>query len=307
MTFKIQLIRYCSNHWPAVQAYHRLVYHLETCPEFENRVALLSMLKQSPFTAKIRGFLVTECPLWKLECLLGERWLVEDIYNALLELCYFSQSSKELSAETLLLPTSFLTDACHAYSLFPRAYTPQILAFRHRVSNISVQSAAFSLVTDNHFTAYIFQRNSSTIKYGDSMHQTPPSYMLPILQWIFEGLFNVTSIVPGAIGMQGPGNGEGSCGVAAYNFIQTSTGIERNMRKWSGNQAALFQKAALEDLLRYHQIANERDGTIDGWTRRINGVDILDDTAIQEMPFPYGYRDFNLYVPLVRAVYLHTS
>lgn len=52
----------------------------------------LQTFENSPFTAKTCGFKVSDFPLYKLDCLLLENWLEEDVLNAGLEFSYFLQA-----------------------------------------------------------------------------------------------------------------------------------------------------------------------------------------------------------------------
>ncbi|KAJ7931974.1 hypothetical protein B0H13DRAFT_1857390 [Mycena leptocephala] len=60
--------------------------------------------------SKIFGFHVSDFPLWKLSCLLGEEWLHEDVLNALAELLYFMTvaESGAIDPPVAILPTSCL-------------------------------------------------------------------------------------------------------------------------------------------------------------------------------------------------------
>ncbi|KDR72299.1 hypothetical protein GALMADRAFT_1343942, partial [Galerina marginata CBS 339.88] len=86
---QINLVRNISNYLPAVQDYRHLLTHLES-PQFQALGPALEAFRNQSFLAHLQGFFVsTDCPLYKLGCLLGEKWLEEDIFNALTELTYF--------------------------------------------------------------------------------------------------------------------------------------------------------------------------------------------------------------------------
>ncbi|KAF8815066.1 hypothetical protein BYT27DRAFT_7062223, partial [Phlegmacium glaucopus] len=86
---QINLIRNISNYLPAIQEYRHLLTHLES-PQFRALGPALEAFRNQSFRARLQGFFVTaDCPLYKLGCLLGEKWLEEDIFNTLTELTYF--------------------------------------------------------------------------------------------------------------------------------------------------------------------------------------------------------------------------
>lgn len=254
---------------------------------------------------------MSDFQLDKLGCLLGESWLEEDVFNALLEFSYFHNahniqssingpSSSERVSDTILLPTSFLADARTAYEAVTPVYTKEILAIRRRIASTTVKVIAMGQVHESHFTAFIYRQGSSVIEYGDSMHHPPPPHILPILQWVFSGIIQheIKHIRSGIISKQGVGNGDGSCGLAALNFIQLAAETPKGLRRWTGSEARLFRDAALECLLNFHHLATQSDGTFMDWTAKIfEDEAILVSHGIDSMAT--GYNDYNLYSPLV--------
>lgn len=124
-------------------------------------------------------------------------------------------------SNNLLLPTSFLSDAVCAFNLVPKQFTPEIRRIRACVASTSVSIVAMPYVNNNHYMAFVYSLGSATLLYGDSLHHNPPAYMLPIMQWLFNNLGHrpITGFTKGDIDLQQSGSGEGSCGVAALNFI----------------------------------------------------------------------------------------
>ncbi|KAJ6632357.1 hypothetical protein B0H10DRAFT_1771430, partial [Mycena sp. CBHHK59/15] len=103
---QIQLFRYINNNNVAIQSARDLVDYLSSSsllatPTLEKFLAL-------PIHSKIFGFHVSDFPLWKLSCLLGEEWLHEDVLNVLAELLYFSAAaaSDTVDPPHVILPTS---------------------------------------------------------------------------------------------------------------------------------------------------------------------------------------------------------
>ena len=276
--------------------------------------------KNSLINSKIQGFCVSDFQLDKLGCLLGESWLEEDVFNSLLEFSYFRKahyiqsstddpSSTNCISDTILLPTSFLTDACTAYEASAgeaAEYTQEILAFRRRVASTSVQIIAMSQVHENHFTAFIYRQGSSVIEYGDSMHHPPPHHILPILQWVFSGVIQhkIKNIRNGVISKQGLGSGAGSCGLAALNFIQLATETPKGLKPWTGPDSRLFHDVALEHLLIFHHLAMQSEGTFTDWTTKVLGDDKMSGssgTMVDNLnhSMATSYNDYNLYMPTV--------
>ncbi|KAJ6552431.1 hypothetical protein DFH09DRAFT_875307, partial [Mycena vulgaris] len=102
---KIRLFIHLNNHKTAVQSARLLVSHLMSIPLLSPPT--LDRFFNLPICSPIFGFCVTNFPLWKLSCLLGEEWLHEDVLNALAEFLYFSQATLSISGipSTLIPPT----------------------------------------------------------------------------------------------------------------------------------------------------------------------------------------------------------
>ncbi|KAJ7208123.1 hypothetical protein B0H12DRAFT_972187, partial [Mycena haematopus] len=102
---KIRLFHNVNNNKIAVESARSLVSHLRSLPILPPTVleSFLNLAVRCP----IFGFCVTDFPMFKLSCLLGEEWLHEDILNALAELMYFTQAAISPSEypSTLILPT----------------------------------------------------------------------------------------------------------------------------------------------------------------------------------------------------------
>ncbi|KAJ7624629.1 hypothetical protein FB45DRAFT_751843, partial [Roridomyces roridus] len=102
---KIRLLITINNNRSAVLGAQNLYRHILSnallSPEDIERFGRLSIF------APVVGFRITDFPLWKLSCLLGETWLEEDVLNALLELLYLQEAIKTRDDPSfLILPTS---------------------------------------------------------------------------------------------------------------------------------------------------------------------------------------------------------
>ena len=93
--------------------------------------------------------------------------------------------------------------------------------------------------------------------FSDSQHGQPPCDVLPILQWILRGLSYrlPVDIETGAIDLQGFIVGHGSCGIAAYNFLEYR--VDKQAPQWFATSSSLFWDKILSDLVIYHCIAVE--------------------------------------------------
>jgi hypothetical protein len=275
----------------------------------------LETFQNSLITSKIQGFCVSDFQLDKLGCLLGESWLEEDVFNSLLEFSYFRKAhyiqsrtddplSTDSISDTILLPTSFLADARTAYEASPTVYTKEILAIRRRIASTSVRVIAMGQVHEDHFTAFIYRQGSSVIEYGDSMHHPPPQHSLPLLQWVFSGVIHheIKHIRSGVISKQGAGS-DGSCGLAALNFIQLAAETQKGLQPWTGPATRLFRDVALECLLIFHHIATQSEGTFTDWTAKFFEDDEISGSSgmMIDNSMATGYSDYNLYMPMVKT------
>ncbi|TFK33806.1 hypothetical protein BDQ12DRAFT_657550, partial [Crucibulum laeve] len=104
--YKITLFKLINNYEIAVKYASRLVKHLAMLHIHDK---IVGRLLDSPITMAIRGFYITQFPLWKLGYLLDETWVEEDILNAMAELVYFKAAAGEIQLKTapsfLFLPT----------------------------------------------------------------------------------------------------------------------------------------------------------------------------------------------------------
>ena len=102
---------------------HTLVQHLRS-PNFELG-SVLDYFMQTLILSPIQGFFITKFPLWELGYFLDESWLHEDALNALMELVYLRHHALATlkshhiiqQPNSLILPSSFLSDAHHVYLL----------------------------------------------------------------------------------------------------------------------------------------------------------------------------------------------
>ncbi|TEB27297.1 hypothetical protein FA13DRAFT_1573604, partial [Coprinellus micaceus] len=178
---------------------------------------------------------------------------------------------------------------------------------RCRIETTPISSISVCRLRDGHYTALTFDVGTRAFKYADSMHGEVP----PGLGKLVSRVLSTASIpVPsrferGLIALQGGANGgEGSCGIAALNFIQQVTNVD--IQPWTGPTSQQFRLVALLDLVRYHCIARERlragetFGTHWAYPASSEVGQALEQPGSAESVAQYtgsGYCDFNLYTP----------
>jgi len=237
----------------------------------------------------------------------------EDVFNALVELLYFTHQARisllphyPPMPVCLFLPTSFLSDAWRHYRGQQRQYTTEILDLWQRLLLTTVRSISITSIFDNHYTAYVYHVGSTVVDHGDSLHQPPADDILDIISWVITGLGYppIDTISTGIISQQGGFNGgEGSCGIAALNFIECYA--DTKLHWWEGSNSHLFRDMALQNLICYHnsaQVENfRRLTTVRNLVVNISLPQLA--LAISESPLASGYIDFNMYLPLVSMFY----
>ena len=270
-------------------------------------------LKGTPILSTIQGLLTNDVLLWRLAILLDERWMDEDVFNTLVELLYFMHQAKisllphdPTMPVCLFLPTSFLADVRRHYRGQQWQYTTEILDLRQRLLLTTVQSISITSVFDDHYTAYVYRIGSTVVDHGDSLHQPPADDILDIISWVITGLGHppIDTISTGIISQQGGFNGgEGSCGIAALNFIECYA--DTKLHQWEGSNSHLFWDMALQNLIHYHDSAQVKNfpGLTMVWNIVVNISLPQTASAIPESPLASGYIDFNMYLPLVSGFY----
>ncbi|KAJ3911610.1 hypothetical protein F5877DRAFT_85747, partial [Lentinula edodes] len=257
---KIRLFISVSNNAPSVSAAHRLVDALSVPSTFTLSTELLSRFMHEKLQHQIRGFTAT-CSLWNLVCLLDEEWLYDDILNCLSELLYFrlAASTKSESSEVpsfMFLSTRFLEDT---RSVFRYA---------------------------GHYAAY-FCDGAAVFQHGDSLHHPPASDICDVLNWVLADIFPPKTVCTGSIALQpGSGQGSGSCGIAAFNFIECR--VNKCASEWTPVVSSAFHQKMLIDIITYHFIATDAPGV---------ATCVPSDTPSSSVDALSGYVDYNLTCP----------
>jgi len=301
---QIRLIVLICNHNTHVESARDLILHLSS-PFFSDITSVVAELKRTPILSTIRGLSTNDVPLWRLATLLDERWMDEDVFNALAEISYFKHQTMisppphgPAIPACLFLPTSFLTDSRRHYQSQPQQYTTEIVDLRQRLLLTAVQSIFITSVFDNHYTAYVYHVGSTIVDHGDSLHQPPADDILAIISWVIAGLGHppVDTISCGTISRQGGFNGgDGSCGIAALNFIESYA--DNNLCQWQGSDSHLFRDMALQNLIRYHDGAQMESFPV--LVRNTLAHISPTQSAATISQLASGYIDFNMYSPLV--------
>jgi hypothetical protein len=298
-----------NNNFIPIQYARRLQSLWSVSPEFVT-IPQVELLQQSPILTQMKGFFGSAYPLWKLGCLLDEIWLEEDVLNSLAELLYLNHHIRDVDRahQFIYLPTKFFSDAYRLYHSTPRQFSLELMELRQRVSKTSVTKIGFLTIRDDHYVGYFAKLDPSTgslsLEYGNSLHMPPMMDVLNIIRWIFEDIVpNISNTIQrGTISLQGNGNGgDGSCGIAAHNFIERQ--INSRARAWDGPSSQEFRLRALRDLCTYHCYAAlmSNASTADTWLDKIctmSSPHWHHDPIPNPDPF-CGYSDYNMFAPQV--------
>ncbi|KIJ28026.1 hypothetical protein M422DRAFT_270715 [Sphaerobolus stellatus SS14] len=208
---KLQLYKSINNH----------TIHVLYANALENQIAqykLLDVATVHHFLDKricstIEGFSTTDSmQLWMLGSLVREHWLYEDVINAALEILYWRTISKDpfRQARYLNLPTHVWQEAVLLYDQPGRPYSPNLLDLRQRIAALGSCLQAITLT----------YRQTEEIAFRDSLGHDLDASVIPIVNWLFEGLqlpFVKTSVVD-----EGPLQpmGSGSYGIVCINTME---------------------------------------------------------------------------------------
>ncbi|KAF7345871.1 hypothetical protein MVEN_01609100 [Mycena venus] len=298
---KIRLIINVNNHAANLAAAASLLNHVES--SFLLLPDRIQELKGNKFMEPLAGFHVTAIPLYTLGCLLNERWAKEDVLNARAELTYFHRAViKDLGQDPsfLFIPTSFINDCRTLIKLPGSPYSQNIIWFRERVRSGSVNVIGFLSWTRDHYSALVKMRVDD-LEHGDSLNLPPESDLLPLLRWALAGLRDFepradqTYIPSGLIDRQTSLAGEGSCGIAAANFIEFRIGMD--IPRWMADQSADFRDLFLQEMLLYHLIARCKTTQYSDWVMPCFLSGNGEVPGFTSTDVGVGYCDFNLDMP----------
>ncbi|KAJ7763798.1 hypothetical protein B0H16DRAFT_1718439 [Mycena metata] len=235
--------------------------------------------------AKIFGFHVTDFPLWKLGCLLGEELLHEGALNALTELLFFSTAavSHDVDPTTIILPTSVLRDARYLYAQSPRLLSSNLDDLHTRLRSTRIHRLYALDCISNHYSSYRDNTPSKVLDHADSLNASDGTQVLPVLQWILSG---TGRSIPGAVGSAGTAQqsaGSGSCGIAALNFIQSP---ERCKMDWSDQPPVSASSSARPSAVPSHCRRSRFDSELKDWVVPVPaGIDGMDTELAPDEPF----------------------
>jgi len=232
----------------------------------------------------------------------------KDVFNTLMELSYFKHQATNSPLPhdptipvCFFLPTSFLSNACRHYKSQPQKYTTEMLDLRQCLLLTTIWSIFITSIFDDHYTAYVYHVGSTIVNHGDSLHQPPAKDILGIISWIIAGLGHppIEAIDSGTISKQGGFNGgDGSCRVAALNFIECYA--DNNLRRWEGLDLHIFRELALQNLIHYHDGA-QMGSFLEVVQNTVTCISSSQTAAATSFDLASGYIDFNMYLPLVNG------
>ena len=302
---QIRLIILICNHKKHVESAHDLISHLSSS-HFLDITSAVAELRRTPILSTICGLSTNDVPLWRLATLLDERWMDEDVFNAIVELSYFKHQATispfphdPTIPVCLFLPTSFLSDARRHYQSERQQYTTEILDLRQCLLLTAIRSISITSIFKNHYTAYVYHIGSTIVDHGDSLHQPPADDIVDIISWVIVGLGHppIETISSGTISKQGNFHGrDGSCGIAALNFIECYA--DNNLCQWQGLDSHHFRDLALQNLIRYHNSAHMVKFS-EVVRHMVVCVSLSQTGTAASSDLASGYIDFNMYLPLV--------
>lgn len=204
---------------------------------------ILHRLLNQHIHAPIRGFHVTDLPLWKLGYLLEERWIEEDVINALSELEYFKTAAlanSDVAPSHLYLPTSFFSNASASYHQIPRVYTSELLDLQERLQSTDVTSFGFLVCRAGHYSGYYTLPSELVIDHGDTLGLLAGCDALEVINWVFSDIHTAQQHISEINVPQQTSTGasSGSCGIGAHNFVNVRR--DRSMPIWNTSQATQF-------------------------------------------------------------------
>ena len=258
------MIQEVCNYAEPITLACRLLLHLRSYNILPPHV--LQHFGRFTITSPINGFHTTKFPLWKLGYFLDEEWLQDEVLDGLAELTYFKAAATATPNDTsrpptfLYLPTSILREARALFSQTGgRDYGPNIRALHQRIQSTTVTHIGFLDCGVNHYSAYLLTAFRH-LQHGDSLHRVPASDILPILQWILAGLETESPAVieSGIMDLQGRDGGDGSCAIAAHNFIACAA--DSALNRWTSPNSRKVRDQLLHELCIYHEVASEVEG-----------------------------------------------
>ncbi|KAJ7750636.1 hypothetical protein B0H16DRAFT_1419803, partial [Mycena metata] len=295
---KIRLLLVINNNRPAIIGARSLYSHI-----IASNILLPSDLdhfKTLRIRAPVTGFQVTQFPLWKLACLLGETWLEEDVVNALLELLYLENATATNNDPTFIaLPTSFAQDMRYLFEAGSDAYSSNLSLLHRRLRAVPMANISFVTCENDHFSGYRYFPKFSSLRLGDSMGRPSSGDILPAFNWFIDGISGGGYPAPEGVGeghMPLQGLQSGSCGIASVNFV--TRGELSDPPIWDDVSSPLFRNKALQDIIVYHLTVQQTVSFNLNWLVQCALAPLEKSEVLIDDPYqPVGYNDYNLYRP----------
>lgn len=137
-------------------------------------------------------------------------------------------------------------------------YSPELQALRERIQHTTVTQIGYLDYSLNHYSSYTLR--DFLLQHGDSMHGEAPNDIVPILHWALGGLGVdlPDSVQIGIIDRQGRGGGEGSCAIAAHNFVACE--MDSTLQRWTAPSSRAIRDDLLRELCLYDYVASKTAG-----------------------------------------------
>lgn len=158
-------------------------------------VTLGCLLDQSIYMP-IRGFYVTDFPLWKLGYLLEECWIEEDVINALSKLEYFKTaalSNSNSPPSHLYLLMSF-SNTLASFPESHRAFTSELIDLWEQLQITDVVTFGFLVCDAGHYSGYHKEPSKLRIDHGDTLWYPAACDGLDVVNWVFYDILHLKNV-----------------------------------------------------------------------------------------------------------------
>lgn len=204
----------------------------------------------SPILAPAKGFHL-RFTLSRLQCLLGENYLWDEIIAAGCEMYYYRAAAADNSTTSpvLVFPTSFYQSLLYHYD--SGTLNANIARIRERLAEDINQG--FDLIVGDgvHYTYFRYSKIPGQLVMHDSSGLVPLADILPLVRWLLTGT-GLPS--PTTIEIEdGPRQGfqSGSCGIACLSLVEQR--LYPNAPVWNGDGSSpALRRRLLEDIINWH-------------------------------------------------------
>jgi len=208
-------------------------------------------LQQTPVNVPIKGFPQTvDVPdVATLRELLFENWLGERVLDAYGHLTMTTINTKKPNT-ILILPSIFHTQLTNAYRR--SQLTTALKDLRESLLTSLPRFIAFVFNKDlSHWAPCVISTAGRVVHQGDSLRWDPDKKLLAMLEWFLGDITEVQGKwVDSYLDVPYQGSGSGSCGLVAFNAIQTF--VDPDAKPWFDKQASDWRLDWMGLILKQH-------------------------------------------------------